>query len=148
MDGHDETRLAELLQRQKRKSHAPAILRAWADRGATATLLADSQHAELISWLRANWRQPDQSVAEIHGHVSAVVGRQHFVIVANFWEWDEAVAILVSATDVLRIENKLRQIYPDGFLIVDQHLQSALIVDFDDHAGGAEVSMIGPERTV
>ena len=64
----------------------------------------------------------------------------------NFWDWDEAVAVLAPANGLQAIKGKLRQIYPDGLLIADQRLRSALLVNFDDHADRAEVSVIGSER--
>jgi hypothetical protein len=146
MDGPDKARLAKLLHRQKRRRRAPEILRSWERSGVTATLLADDRHQVLVAWLRANWKQPHQRVTQVRGHLRAIVDDHDFVIVVNVWEWDEAVAVLAPAEGLLRIENELRKIYPDGFLVADQRLQSALIVDFDDHAGGAEVSMVGSEH--
>jgi hypothetical protein len=146
MDDHDRARLAKLLQRQQRKARTPAVLRAWEKNGVSVKLLPDDRHEELVSWLRANWDPPHEAVADIGDHLRTIIGEEDLVIVMNFWDWDEAVAVLAPATGLLRIKSKLRQIYPDGLLLADQRLRSALIVGFDDHADGAEVSMIGSER--
>lgn len=146
MDEDEKKRLAKLLQRQQRKTHAPATLHVWEENGVSVTSLPDDRHEELVSWLRANWDPPHEAVADIGGHLKAIIGEEDLVIVMNFWDWDEAVAVLAPAKGLLRIKGKLRQIYPDGLLIADQRLSSALLVDFDDQADGAAVSVIGPER--
>jgi hypothetical protein len=146
MDDHDRARLAKLLQRQQRRTRAPAILRAWKENGVSVTSLPDDRHEELVSWLRTNWDRPRKAVADIGDLLRAITGGEDLVIVTNFWDWDEAVAVLAPATGLLRIKSKLRQIYPHGLLIADQQMGSALLVDFDAHADGAEVSMIGSAR--
>ena len=65
------------------------------------------------------------------------------VLVADFWRWDEAITVLVPASSLLHLKHRLLEIYPDGFLAVDQLMTKALLVDFDDHAEGAEIATIG-----
>lgn len=148
MDDDEKARLAKLLQRQQRKTRAPAMLRVWGENSVSVTSLPDDRHEELVSWLRANWDPPHEAVADVGDHLRAIIGEEDLVVVMNFWDWDEAVAVLAPAKGLLRIKGRLRQIYADGLLIADQRLRSALLVDFDDHADGAEVSVIGVERKV
>lgn len=145
MDDHEKTRLAKLLWRKQRRHRTPDVLRAWEQQGLCATSLPDDRQEELVLWLRTNWVLPHHTVADVGDHLSAIVGGEDFMIVMNFWDWDSGVAVLAPAQGLLGIKSKLRQIYPDGFLVADQRSQSGLIVDFDDHADGAEVSVIGSE---
>jgi hypothetical protein len=145
MDDQDKARLTELLQRQKRKASLPAVRRAWEKRGVAIAPLSDDRHKELVAWLRANWPSTLEPVTGIHSDLSKVVGGHDFMILMDFWGWEEAVAALVPAKALSRTEQYLREIYPDGFLIADQQLKSGLLVNFEDKI--IEVSRLGSWKT-
>ncbi len=146
MEDQDKKRLAQLLLRQKRRIRAPALLRAWEENGVGVTLLTDEDHEALVLWLRAHWSKSHQAVTDIGAHLAAICAAENLMIIMNVWDWDKAVAVLVPTEDLLRTQQGLRQIYPDGFLVADQRLRSGLLVDFDDHTASAEVSVIGPRQ--
>ena len=52
------------------------------------------------------------------------------------WDVEEEPGVLLSSEALIRSVSHLRALYPDGFVLMDQPLTSALLVDFDegDHA--------------
>lgn len=54
------------------------------------------------------------------------------MVVVIGWDVDEEPAMLVSSTAFDRSEVNLRATYPDGFVVLDQPLTSALVIDFDE----------------
>lgn len=48
------------------------------------------------------------------------------------WDVDEEPALLLSSEGLGRSVAQLRATYPDGFVLLDQPLTSALLVDFDE----------------
>ncbi|MDQ2763906.1 MAG: hypothetical protein M3Y22_10620 [Pseudomonadota bacterium] len=54
------------------------------------------------------------------------------MVVVVGWDVDEEPVVLVPSTALDRSEANLRVTYPDGFVVLDQPLTSALIIDFDE----------------
>jgi hypothetical protein len=142
MGDSEKARLLELRQRQERKRRTPAVLRAWNGCGVVAAALAQDRQEEVASWLRQRWRAPTEPVANLHDSLASILEGEDLAILMDFWEWGEAVAVLVPSAGLLRTKDRLREIYPEGFLVVNQHLSRALLVDFDDHSRGAEIALI------
>jgi hypothetical protein len=142
MDDEKRARLSLLLKRQARASRVPGILEAWRSCGVPATALNHERAEQLIDWVKANWRRPDQRVADSTEYIKQLAASLDVVLFLDFWQWDEAVGVLVPARSALRVSHRLRDIYPDGFLAADQGMSRALVVDFDDHVDGAEIAWI------
>jgi hypothetical protein len=58
------------------------------------------------------------------------------MLVIAGWNVDEEPGVLLSSEALIGSVSHLRALYPDGFVLIDQPLTSALLVDFDegDHA--------------
>lgn len=118
------------------------MLESWRSRGVPASALTDERSEQVIGWLRANWREPQGPIADVEHHLQLLTEGVDAVVVLDFWRWDDAVAVLVPVSGLLRITHGLREIYPDGFLAADQSLSKGLLVDFDEHVQGAEIAEI------
>ena len=137
-----QARKALLLQRNNRRLRTPAIRSAWRSFGIITSAMTDERCERLIAWLRANWRQPHQPETQLQQRVKAFARGRDTAIVLDFWEWDEAVALIVSSAGLGRMAVHMGTIYPSGFLIIDQQLTSGLLVDFDDQ-DGTQIAELG-----
>jgi len=144
MDDQQRARLSTLLQRQQRKLRTPSVLDAWLERGIPVSAVNDEKCEQMIGWLRTNWRQPDTPSIDLKSQLETLTRNADALLVVDFWQWDEAMAVLVPAGGLLRTIDKLREIYPDGFMVADQSVSVAVLVDFDDHVACAQVATIRP----
>jgi hypothetical protein len=142
MDDQKSARLSLLLKRQARARRVPGTLEAWRNCGVAATVLDDERAEQLIAWVKAHWHQPDRSVEGAEQHLKLLADGLEALLILDFWQWDEAVGVLVPTVSTVRIAHSLRSIYPDGYLAADQLLCRALVVNFDDRAEGAEIAWI------
>lgn len=53
------------------------------------------------------------------------------------WDVDEEPGVILSSEALNRSVSHLRVMYPDGFVLLDQPLTSALLVDFDEEDDAA-----------
>jgi hypothetical protein len=143
MDNQQRARLSTLLQRQQRKLRTPSVLDAWRKRGIAVSAVNDERCEQVVGWLRTNWTQPTTPSDDLQNELETLARDANALLVVDFWQWDEAVAVLVPAGGLLRTASELRQIYPDGFMVADQGLSAALLVDFDD-VDGSQVATIRP----
>lgn len=141
MDQKDQARAWTLKRRQARKVRVPAALKAWTELGIAAVALGHERSEVVVTWLRANWREPDEQAGALRPLLEDLAVGLDAVIVLDFWQWDEAVAVLVPSAGLLRIVDRMREIHPDGFLATDPLLTKGLLVDFDD-----EVRKMGVAR--
>src|SRR5579859_4022471 len=135
MDDARRARKALLLQRNNRRLRMPAIRSAWRSFGITTSALDDERCEQLIAWLRAYWRKPRQPETQLQQRIKAFSRGRDTVVVLDFWQWDEAVALIVSSAALGRVAARMSTIYPSGFLVVDQPVTRGLLVDFDDQDG-------------
>ena len=147
MDEEKRTRLSLLLKRQARKRRVPGILEAWRSCSVRATALSHERAEHFTDWVKANWRSPDERVADSGQCIRQMAAGLDALLFLDLWHWDEAVGALVPARSALRVTSRLRVIYPSGFVAADQALSRALVVDFDDHVDGAEMAWINADTS-
>jgi hypothetical protein len=145
MDDLDRRRLNALLQRQTRLGRTPRFVAAWREHGVPVTAMNDERSEYLISWVREHWRQPDELISDLEPHLQLATEGHDVLLVLDFWSWDTAVALLVPTIGLRRTSPHLRKIYPDGFMVVDQALSRAMLVDFDDAVSSTAIAEIGPK---
>ncbi len=75
-----------------------------------------------------------QHVDDLPGSVGAFVGKSDLVTIMG-WSVEDEPPLLVSTQALLRAANKIGSVYPDGFILIDDESQSALLVDVDDEEG-------------
>jgi hypothetical protein len=143
MEDEQKARMALLLRRQARSRRTPVLVEAWRNRAVQVSALSSERSEELVQWLRANWRMPDQHVTHVDQHIAQVVGSNDAVLAVDFWQWEEAIPLIVPTGGLLRNVEYLRELYVHGYLIADQLLSRGLLVNFDEEVEGAEVSQIG-----
>ena len=66
--------------------------------------------------------------------VAAFMGKSDLVTIMG-WNVEHEPPLLVSTQALLRTANIIGSVYPDGFIIIDDESQSALLVDIDDEEG-------------
>jgi len=137
--GSNRKRLDELLRRRRRVSRVSAAVAAWASVGVAASPLSSDRHEKLVSLLRSagigRSGELRPSTAPLFAVLSEFMQRRDMLVVIG-WDVDEEPGLLVSSEALRRSVVHLRAIYPDGFALLDQPLEAALLIDFDaeDHA--------------
>lgn len=129
-------RLDELLRRERRAGRVPTVVANWAAVGVAASPLSADRQTDLIGRLRSSGlRRPSElPPPSTHALLPAIrefAGGRDMVVVVG-WDVDEEPVVLVPSTALDRSEANLRVTYPDGFVVLDQPLTSALIIDFDE----------------
>lgn len=103
--------------------------------GVMASALSADRQGELVSRLRRSplHRTPQSPASSVDAVTDAVAefaaGRDMMVLVG--WHVDEEPALLLSFRALIRAIPHLRTVHPDGFVLLDQPLSAALLVDFD-----------------
>ena len=131
----DRPGLDQALRGRRRARRVLDLLEGWAMVGVMASALSADRQRELIGRLRQSplRRTPDQSVSSPDAVSDALAdfaaGRDMVVLVG--WHVDEEPALLLSFRALIRALPHLRTVYPDGFVLLDQPLGTALLVDVD-----------------
>ncbi|MEG3092573.1 hypothetical protein [Sphingomonas sp. PB1R3] len=131
----DRPGLDQALRGRRRARRVLDLLEGWAMVGVMASALSADRQRELIGRLRQSplQRTPDRSVSSPDAVSDALAdfaaGRDMVVLVG--WHVDEEPALLLSFRALIRALPYLRTVYPDGFVLLDQSLCAALLVDVD-----------------
>ena len=132
--GENRKRLDDLLRRRRRVNRVSAAVAAWTALGVTASPLSNDRHEKLLSLLRsAGIRRSAElrpSTVPLSDVVSEFSQRGDMLVIIG-WDVDEEPGLLVSSDAVCQSVDHLRAIYPDGFVLLDQPLASAMLIDFD-----------------
>jgi hypothetical protein len=145
MDDQLKTRKASLISRQNRRRRTPLVLDSWRSRGASVSVAEDMRCEQLIDWLRLHWIAPHDHVDQVNTLISEITSGESEVYVADFWSWEEAVVVVAASENLSQFCSRLRDIYPDGYLVANRRLSRALLVSLDEDTDGAEVSLIDLE---
>ena len=131
----DGQRLDRALSGRRRARRVLDLLEGWAMIGVMASALSADRQGELVSRLRRSplHRTPQSPASSVDAVTDAVAefaaGRDMMVLVG--WHVDEEPALLLSFRALIRAIPHLRTVHPDGFVLLDQPLSAALLVDFD-----------------
>jgi hypothetical protein len=138
--GENRQRLDELLRRKRRAGRVPHVVATWAALDVAASPLSADRQVDLIDLWRSaglgrSSKLPQPSTDPLSHPVCEFAGCRDMLVIVG-WDVDEEPAVLLSSEGLNRSVAHLRAIYPDGFVLLDQPLTSALLVDFDedDHA--------------
>lgn len=127
-------RLAKLLRQNHLKLRAAELVSQWAEYDVAASPVAHSRHWKLIDRLRGGRSWPLQHVDDLTRSVRAFVGKSDLVTIMG-WNVEDEPPLLLSTQALLRSAHIIRRVYPDGFIVIDDESQSALLVDIDDEEG-------------
>lgn len=123
------------LSGRRRARRVLDLLESWAKVGVVASALSADRQAELIDRLRrATLHRTTEGATPASDAVADAVaafaaGRDMAILVA--WNVDEEPALLLSFKALNRSVPHLRRVHPDGFVVLNQPLTAALLVDFD-----------------
>jgi len=134
--GENRQHLDDLLRRRRQADRVPSVVEAWETIGVSASPLSADRQAGLVFSLRAAGLRrssvlPEPSNVPLPKVVGEFAPPLDMLIVIG-WDVDEEPAVLLSAEAFSKSVGHLRTIYPDGFLLLDQPLATALVIDFDE----------------
>lgn len=134
--GENRQRLDELLRRKRRAGRVPDLIAAWAALDVPASPLSADRQVELIDrWRSAGSGRsnelPHPSTDPLSHPVRAFTKCRDMLVIVG-WDVDEEPAMLISSDGLNRSVAHLRAIYLDGFVLLDQPMTSALLIDFDE----------------
>jgi hypothetical protein len=132
MDEDDKKRMAHLLRKNHRKNLVPSIVQKWAARGVSASPLSDERQQRLLVDLRAWPRSDYRPLTDLRDALVDFLDDLSLVVVIDF-DVKAEPALLLPARSMSRSEEDLRDIYPDGFLLVRDG--GALTVEFEERPG-------------
>lgn len=127
-------RLQKLLRQNQVKLRAADLVKQWSGHGVAASPVAHTRHWKLIDRLRGGRSWPLEQVNHLSGAVSAFVGASDLVTIMG-WNIEEEPPLLVSADALMRALEGIEIIYPDGFILVEDGSQRALLIDIDGEEG-------------
>jgi hypothetical protein len=126
-------RLQKLLRQNQLKQRAAELVSQWASHGISASPIAHGRYWKLIDRLRGGRSWPLEYVDDLGASVRTF-GKCDLVTVIG-WNVEDEPPLLVSTQALLRAMSKIESIYPDGFILINDENQTALIVDIDEEEG-------------
>ena len=122
------------LAENRLKKRAATLVGLWASLGVSVSLVAHNRYWLLLARLRGGRSGPLQLTSDLPDHVRAFIAGSDLVTILG-WSVDEEPALLVSAENILAKLSSLGHAYPDGFVLINDATQRALLVDLDDDEG-------------
>ena len=139
MDEDDKKRMAHLLRKNHRKTLVPSIVQKWAARGVLASPLSDERQQGLLGDLRTWPRSDYRPLSDLRAALVHFLDDLSLIVVIDF-DVDAEPALLLPVLSMSRSEEDLRDIYPDGFLLVREG--AALAVEFEERPGQMNVCFV------
>ena len=136
MDEDDKKRMAHLLRRNHRKNLVPGIVQKWAARGVSASPLSDERQQGLLGDLRTWPRSDYRPLTDLRAALVDFLDDLSLIVVIDF-DVNTEPALLLPVRSMSRSEEDLRDIYPDGFVLVRDG--GALTVEFEERLGQMNV---------
>jgi len=99
--------------------------------GINASALSHSKHEELLGRLR----QPGSKISCASGSLDAILAefsKSNDIIVVIGWNVDEEPSLLIPGDALAQSQTFFRTAYPDGFVVTNQPVSHALMIDFDE----------------
>jgi len=126
--------LTKLLRQSALKKRATEITSRWARLGVSVSPVSHEKYWLLIDRLRGGHSWPLQFTDRLSDKLRAFIADRDIVTIIG-WNVDDEPALLVGTEPLLRSTARLTEVYPDGFILVDEINQSALLVDVDEEMG-------------
>ncbi len=136
----DELELGQTLRGRRRSRRVLDLLEAWTMVGVMASALSAHRQAALVERLRPAMRHRLRLVSSSSDTVVPAIdafAAGHGTVVLIGWQIEDEPALLLSFKALNRAVPHLRTVYPDGFVLLNEPLTDALLieVDPDDPAG-------------
>ncbi|HEY8574234.1 hypothetical protein [Phenylobacterium sp.] len=120
------------MRQNQRRRLIPETIEQWQSRGIPASAVSDDQQEELleriVGWSWSQMEQVGDLSLTLHDFTTA-----SSMVTVVAWQARERPAVLVPAYALVRTEEDLRRIYPDGFMTFTE--AATLIIDFDEAPG-------------
>ncbi|MFC7499399.1 hypothetical protein ACFQRC_09215 [Enterovirga sp. GCM10030262] len=127
-------RLQKLLRQNQLKLRAAELVKLWSSHGVAASPVSHTRFWKLIDRLRGGRSWPLEQVDDLRGAVSRFAGTSDLITVMG-WNVEEEPPLLMSTQALLRALDRIERVYPDGFILIDEGSQSALVIDIDGEEG-------------
>jgi hypothetical protein len=134
MSKRDPEEMKKRLAANRLKKRTATLVGLFASLGVSVSPVAHDRYWLLLDRLRGGRSWPLQWTDDLPADVQAFIFGSDLVTILG-WSVDEEPALLVSAEKVLAKVAALNHIYPDGFVLINDAGQKALLVDFDDDEG-------------
>ena len=129
----DTSRLSKLLTENRLKRRASILVGRWASVGVSVSPVALDRYWLLLDRLRGGRSWPLDWTGDIFAKLRALSAGSDVLTLLG-WDVDEEPAVLISAEKLMANASVLKQIYPDGFILISDLNGKALLVDFDYEA--------------
>ncbi len=116
---------------------------AWASRGVTVSAVSDEHQQQMLATLRSGTAGAYEEPPDLCRALSEFISGAQLVAIAD-WNAEEHPALLLAGREVVRREEDLRRMYPDGFVVWRD--SSCLIVDFEDQLGSVQLRRVEDTR--
>lgn len=134
MSKRDPERMAKLLARNRLKKRAIELVKVWAAHGVAVSPVAHDQYLLQLGRLTGQLRWLEHPANDLVGAARAFVAGSDMLTMLG-WDVRNEPALLVSASKLAATASNLSQIYPDGFVLINDTTGKAFIADIDDENG-------------
>jgi hypothetical protein len=134
MTERNPERINKLIRQGALKRRAKEITARWAKLGVSVSPVSHDKYWLLIDRLRGGHSWPLQFTDRLSDELRTFVADRDMITIIG-WNVDDEPALLVGAEALLRSGSRLTEVYPDGFILVDEIGRSALLVDVDEEMG-------------
>ena len=134
MSARDPEKLRKLLTQNRVKKRALELSIRWRAHGVQVSTVAHDRYWKLIDRLEGGRSWPLQYVEDLSAEMRAFVSATDLMTVIG-WIVEEEPPLLVSSEALLRTTHIIETIYPDGFILINDESESALMVDINEDEG-------------
>ena len=127
-------KMNKLIRQGTLKRRAKEITARWAKLGVSVSPVSHDKYWLLIDRLRGGHSWPLQFTDRLSDELKNFIADRDMVTIIG-WNVDDEPALLVGTEALLRSASRLTEVYPDGFILVDEIARSALLVDVDEEMG-------------
>ena len=134
MTQRNPEKMNKLIRQGALKRSAQEITSRWAKLGVSVSPVSHEKYWLLIDRLRGGYSWPLQFTDRLSDELRTFVAHRDIVTIIG-WNVDDEPALLVGTEPLLRSAARLTEVYPDGFILVDEISRNALLVDVDEEMG-------------
>jgi hypothetical protein len=134
MTQRNPEKMNKLIRQGALKRRAKEVTGRWAKLGVSVSPVSHEKYCLLIDRLRGGHSWPLQFTDRLSDELRTFVADRDMITIIG-WNVDDEPALLVGPEALLRSGSRLTEVYPDGFILVDEIGRSALLVDVDEEMG-------------
>jgi hypothetical protein len=134
MSQRNPERMNKLILQGALKRRAKEIAARWAKLGVSVSPVSHDKYWLLIDRLRGGHSWQLQFTDRLSEELRTFIADRDMVTIIG-WNVDDEPALLVGTEALLRSASRITEVYPDGFILVDETTRAGLLVDVDEEMG-------------